>query len=95
VTDSKNSSISLTGNGMPSSGVDVETGEMRDIVRPSLASRPMSPSLAVYRWRPTGYETMLFSLDSPGRNLLGRAIDTVFRVSWITIRIVDGGPVHR
>jgi hypothetical protein len=68
---------------------------MRDIVRPSLASRPMSLSLAVYSCSLRAMKTNSCSLlDSPGRNLLGRP-STPFWVSWITIRIVDGAPVHR
>jgi hypothetical protein len=68
-------------------GPDEENGERSDTVRPSLASRPMSLYLAVYCFilqaRKTNSCTLL---DSPARNLLGRAA-TLFKVSCIPMGI--------
>jgi len=68
---------------------------MRDIVRPSFASRPMSLSLAVYSCSLRVMKTNSCSLlDSPGTIFLGGRRH-VFRVNCTTMGIADGGTVHR
>ena len=68
---------------------------MRDIVRPSLASRPMSLSLAVYSCSLRAVKTNSCSLlDSPVRSLLGRQRQ-LFKVICTTNRRADTGTFHR
>ena len=68
---------------------------MRDIVRPSLASRSMSLSLAVYSCSLRAMKTISCSLlDSLARSFLGRPA-TPFKVIFTTIGIADRGTLHR
>jgi hypothetical protein len=68
---------------------------MSDIVRPSLASRPMSLSFAVYNQSVRAMKTDSCSLlDSPARNFPGRPA-TPFKVIPTAIGIADAGTVHR